>query len=145
MQHEALPSVRGRERILSGSKGFFAMTPALIKGWTDDVIVKDRRLATAMIEGMRFRQVDLGWFTNQSGLEAVRRSGGEVFARTTKPDGQDGYEGVVIVRKGGGVTLDRLLSCDRTLDFGTGDAKSTSGTLAPMVYLFGPRGIDPAT
>jgi N-acetylmuramoyl-L-alanine amidase len=37
----------------ASSKGFFAMTPALIKGWTDDVVVKDRRLATAMIEGMK--------------------------------------------------------------------------------------------
>jgi N-acetylmuramoyl-L-alanine amidase len=37
----------------AGNKGFFAMTPALIKGWTDDVVVKDRRLANAMIEGMK--------------------------------------------------------------------------------------------
>ena len=36
----------------SGSHGFFAMTPALIKGWTDDVVKKDRRLARAMIAGM---------------------------------------------------------------------------------------------
>ena len=36
----------------SGSKGFFAMTPALIKGWTDDVVTRDRRLAKAMIAGM---------------------------------------------------------------------------------------------
>jgi N-acetylmuramoyl-L-alanine amidase len=36
----------------SSSKGFFAMTPALIKGWTDDVVKKDRRLANAMITGM---------------------------------------------------------------------------------------------
>ncbi|MCX6432448.1 MAG: N-acetylmuramoyl-L-alanine amidase, partial [Actinobacteria bacterium] len=36
----------------SGSKGFFAMTPALIKGWTDDVVKKDRRLAKSMIAGM---------------------------------------------------------------------------------------------
>ncbi|MGZ5956769.1 MAG: PhnD/SsuA/transferrin family substrate-binding protein, partial [Caulobacteraceae bacterium] len=28
-------------------------------------------------------------------------------------------------------------------DFGMGDAKSTSGTLAPNTYLFGPKGIDP--
>jgi N-acetylmuramoyl-L-alanine amidase len=37
----------------SGSKGFFAMTPALIAGWTDDVVAKDRRLANAMIAGMK--------------------------------------------------------------------------------------------
>jgi len=99
---------------------------------------------SAAIEAMRFKQSDLGWFTNASGLEAVRRAGGEVFARTTNPEGHDGYQGVIIVQKGKGVTLDRLLKCDRTLDFGMGDAKSTSGTLAPAAYLFGPRGIQPA-
>lgn len=99
---------------------------------------------SALIEAMRFKQSDLGWFTNQSGLEAVRRAGGEVFARTTHPHGPDGYQGVILVKKGSGITLDRLLKCDHTLDFGMGDAKSTSGTLAPMTYLFGPRGIDPA-
>lgn len=98
---------------------------------------------TAMIEALRFKQTDLGWFTNQSGLEAVRRSGGEVFARTSKPNGPDGYQSVIIVRKDSGLTLDKLLKCDKTLNFGLGDAKSTSGTLAPMTYLFAPRNIRP--
>jgi len=98
---------------------------------------------SAMVEAMRFKQTDLGWFTNLSGLEAVRRSGGEVFARTSKPVGPDGYQSVIIVRKGSGITLARILKCDRALDFGMGDAKSTSGTLAPMTYLFAPRGIEP--
>ncbi len=100
---------------------------------------------TALIEAMRFKQTDVGWFTNQSGLEAVRRSGGEIFARTTKPDGPDGYQAVIVVKKGSGLTLDRILSCDRTLNFAMGDAKSTSGTLAPMTWLFGPRNIRPET
>ncbi len=98
---------------------------------------------SGLIEAMRFKQTDLGWFTNQSGLEAVRRAGGEVFARTTHPNGHDGYQGVIIVKKGSGVTLERLLKCGQTIDFGMGDAKSTSGTLAPNTYLFGPRGINP--
>src|SRR3990167_719949 len=42
---------------------------------------------SALIEAMRFGQTDLGWFSNQSGLEAVRRSDGEVFARTLDPTG----------------------------------------------------------
>ncbi len=100
---------------------------------------------TVLIEAMRFKKTDLGWFTNQSGLEAVRRSGGEVFARSVNPTGIDGYEGVIIVRKGSGLTLDKLLRCDKTIDFGMGDAKSTSGTLAPMTYLFEPKNIDPNT
>ena len=37
----------------SGSKGFFAMAPTRIKGWTDDVVAVDRRLAHAMIVGMK--------------------------------------------------------------------------------------------
>jgi phosphonate transport system substrate-binding protein len=99
---------------------------------------------TSLIEAMRFKQTDLGWFTNQSGLEAVRRAGGEVFARSVNPSGVDGYEAVIIVRKGSGLTLDRILACDHSLNFGMGDPKSTSGTLAPMTYLFAPRKIDPA-
>lgn len=98
---------------------------------------------TALIEAMRFKQTDVGWFTNQSGLEAVRRAGGEVFARSVNPSGVDGYEAVIIVPKGRGITVEKLLACDRSLDFGIGDAKSTSGTLAPMTYLFAPRNIDP--
>lgn len=98
---------------------------------------------TAIIEAMRFKQTDLGWFSNNSGLEAVRRAGGEVFARTADPDGADGYQAVIVVQKGSGLTLDRVLACDGSLDFGMGDAKSTSGTLAPITYLFAPRGIDP--
>jgi phosphonate transport system substrate-binding protein len=100
---------------------------------------------TGLIEAMRFKQTDVGWFTNQSGLEAVRRANGEVFARSVNPSGVDGYEAVIIVGKGSGITLDKLLTCDRSINFGIGDAKSTSGRLAPMTYLFAPRGIDPDT
>ena len=98
---------------------------------------------TSIIEAMRFKQTDLGWFSNNSGLEAVRRAGGEVFARTASPSGPDGYQSVIVVRKGSGLTLDQVVACNHSIDFGMGDAKSTSGTLAPMTYLFAPRGIDP--
>jgi len=100
---------------------------------------------TALIESMRFKQTDLGWFTNQSGLEAVRRANAEVFARSVNPSGVDGYEAVIIVKKGSGLTLDKVLACDKSINFGMGDAKSTSGTLAPMTYLFAPRKIDPSS
>jgi len=99
---------------------------------------------TTLIEAMRFKQVDLGWFTNLSGLEASRRSNAEVFARSVNPSGTDGYNAVVIVKKGSGITLAKILKCDKTLNFGMGDPKSTSGTLAPMTYLFAPKKIDPA-
>lgn len=100
---------------------------------------------TALIEAMRFKQTDMGWFTNLSGLEAVRRSNAEVFARSVNPDGVDGYQSVIIVKKGSGITLDKVLKCDRSLNFGMGDPKSTSGTLAPITYLFAPRKIEPSS
>lgn len=98
---------------------------------------------TSLIQALRFKQIDVGWFSNQSGLEAVRRSGGEVFARTFDPTGSDGYTSVLIVPAASKTTLEDVLKCDRRLNFGIGDAKSTSGTLAPMTYLFAPRGVDP--
>jgi len=101
---------------------------------------------SALIEAMRFKQTDLGWFSNQSGLEAVRRSNGEVFARTFDPSGTDGYTSVIIVPAGSPIkTVDDLFKCDKTLDFGMGDKKSTSGTLAPMTYVFIPAGKKPET
>jgi len=98
---------------------------------------------TALIEAMRFKQTDVGWFSNQSGLEAVRRSNGEVFARTFDPSGQDGYKSLLIVPAKSKTTLADVLKCDKTLTLGMGDAKSTSGTLAPMTYLFAPNNIQP--
>ena len=99
---------------------------------------------TLLVEAMRFKKTDLGWFSNRSGLEAVRRADGEVFARTFDPSGVDGYTSVIIVGAKSKITLGGLLKCDRALTFGLGDALSTSGTLAPMTYLFAPRGVDPA-
>ncbi|MDZ4321807.1 MAG: phosphate/phosphite/phosphonate ABC transporter substrate-binding protein [Phenylobacterium sp.] len=98
----------------------------------------------ALIEAMRFNQVQVGWFSALPALQAIDRSQGEVIARTVDVEGADSYTSTLIVRRGSGITLDRVLTCDRSLTFGLGDAQSTSGTLAPMTYLFSPRGIEPS-
>jgi phosphonate transport system substrate-binding protein len=97
-----------------------------------------------LIKALRIRQTDAGLFSNVSGLEAVRHGGGEVFARTVDPSGADGYRSVLIVPAKSKTTLEKVLKCDRTLTLGMGDAVSMSGALAPLTYLFAPRGIDPA-
>jgi len=97
----------------------------------------------ALVNAMAAKQVHLGWFSNQSGLEAVRRAEGEVFVRSSDPSGVDGYFSNLIVPASSSTTLEDVLKCDRTLSISMGDAKSTSGTLAPMAFLFGPRNIDP--
>jgi phosphonate transport system substrate-binding protein len=97
---------------------------------------------TALIESMRFNKVQAGFFSSASGLEATRRAQGEIFAHNTNPDGTDGYSSIIIVRSDSKVTLNDVLKCDHKLNFGMGDVKSTSGTVAPKAFLFLPKGID---
>jgi phosphonate transport system substrate-binding protein len=99
---------------------------------------------TGQIEAMRFGQVQVGWFSALPSLEAVNRADAKVLGRIVSGDGTVTYESVLIVRKGSGITLEDVLKCGKRYDFGFGDARSTSGTLAPNYYLFGPRGIVPA-
>jgi phosphonate transport system substrate-binding protein len=99
---------------------------------------------TSLVEAMRFGQVQVGWFSARPALEAVNRADAEVLARVVDPGGDATYKSVLIVRKGGKLTLDEVLKCGRKLNFGIGDAESTSGTLAPLTYLFTPRDIEPA-
>ena len=99
---------------------------------------------TSLVEAMRFKQVQLGWFSASPALSAIRRADGEVLGRVVDAGGDATYKSVLIVRKGSGITLDNVLKCDRKLSFGMGDAQSTSGTLAPMAYLFTPKNIEPS-
>jgi phosphonate transport system substrate-binding protein len=99
---------------------------------------------TSLVEAMRFKQVQIGWFSAEPALQAVNRADGEVLGRVVDAGGDATYKSVIIVKKGSGITLDKLLKCDRTLNFGLGDTQSTSGTLAPKAYLFTPKNIDPA-
>ncbi|HLI66392.1 MAG TPA: phosphate/phosphite/phosphonate ABC transporter substrate-binding protein [Caulobacteraceae bacterium] len=98
---------------------------------------------TAVIEAMKFNQVQVGWFSALPTLEAVRRANGEILGRITDEGGAKDYESILLVKKGSGITLGDVLKCGKRYTFGIGDPRSTSGTLAPMAYLFIPRGIDP--
>jgi phosphonate transport system substrate-binding protein len=97
-----------------------------------------------VIEGMRFKKVDLAWFGNKSAMEAVDRANGEVFAQTVDKSGNPGYWSHVIVHNDSPFkTLDDILACDRSIDFGIGDPNSTSGFLVPTTFIFSARNIDP--
>ena len=98
---------------------------------------------TALIEAMRFNQVQMGWFSALPTLEAVRRADGEVLGRIVDEGGHPAYASVLLVKKGSGITFDDMLKCGKRYSFGIGDARSTSGTLAPMAYIFIPHNIDP--
>jgi len=96
-----------------------------------------------LVQAMGSRQTQLGWFSALPALEATQRADAEVFARTILDDGRGTYSSVILARKGSGLTLEKLMACDRTLDFGIGDAQSTTGTLAPIAFLFRPAGKTP--
>ncbi len=97
-----------------------------------------------LVEAMRFNQTQVAWFSAKPALEAVDRAQGEVVARIVDPEGRDSYRSTLIVRTGSGITLDDVLACGKRYNFGIGDAQSTSGTLAPMTFLFNPRGVVPS-
>jgi phosphonate transport system substrate-binding protein len=99
---------------------------------------------TVLVEAMRGGQTQVAWFSAKPAVEAIDRAQGEVIARTVNREGQDSYRSTLIVRRGSGITLDSVLACGKRYNFGIGDAQSTSGTLAPMAFLFNPRGIVPA-
>lgn len=99
---------------------------------------------TVLVEAMRGEQTHVAWFSAKPAIEAIDRANAEVIARTVNKEGMDSYRSTLIVRTGSGITLDQVLACGKRFDFGIGDAQSTSGTLAPMAFLFNPRGIAPA-
>ncbi|OWJ80835.1 phosphonate ABC transporter substrate-binding protein [Haematobacter missouriensis] len=99
-----------------------------------------------IIEGMRFGKVQMAWYGNKSAMEAVDRADGEVFVQSVAVTGEPGYWSVIIVPADSKVqSLDDLLACDKSMNFGLGDPNSTSGYLVPMTFVFAQRGIDPKT
>lgn len=97
-----------------------------------------------VIEGMRFNKVHIAWYGNRAAMEAVDRANGEVFAQSVDKDGAAGYWSHIIVHRDSPFkTLDDVMKCEKTLDFGIGDPNSTSGFLVPMTFVFGARNIEP--
>lgn len=97
-----------------------------------------------IIEGMRFGKVDVAWYGNKSGMEAVDRADGEIFAQTVALDGAPGYWSVIIAHKDSPLNnLQDMLDKRAELTFGNGDPNSTSGFLVPSYYVFALNNADP--
>ncbi|WP_137391058.1 phosphonate ABC transporter substrate-binding protein [Rhodoligotrophos defluvii] len=101
---------------------------------------------SGVIEGMRFGKVHVAWYGNKSAMEAVDRAGGEVFAQTVSVEGHPGYWSVILAPKDSKLnSVEDLLKCDKSLNFGLGDPNSTSGFLVPTTFVFAANNIDPKT
>lgn len=99
-----------------------------------------------IIEGMRFNKVHVAWMGGKSGMEAVDRASGEVFAQVIFADNTLGYYSYLSVHKDSPYqTLDDVLKAGKSLNFGIGDPNSTSGFLVPSYYIFAVNNIDSKT
>jgi len=99
-----------------------------------------------LIQGMRFNKVDVAWLGNKAAMEAVDRSGGEIFAQTAAANGAPGYWSLIIARKDSPInSVDDMLKHAKELTFGNGDPNSTSGYLVPGYYVFAKNNVDAAT
>ncbi len=97
-----------------------------------------------VIEGMRFKKVDIAWHGNKSAIGAVDRAGGEVFCKVLNMEGQEGYYSYVVTHTESQLTsIEDVLAKGPGITFSMGDPNSTSGTLVPGYYIFAQRGIDP--
>lgn len=101
----------------------------------------------AEVDALASGRAEAGLFSEAAGLEAVRRADGEVVAGASASSGAapEGRASVLVVREKSPLTLDQVLRCGRRLTYGSGDARSIAGTLAPSAWLFAPRGLAPAT
>jgi len=96
-----------------------------------------------IIQAMRFDKVDVSWFGNKSAVEAVDRSGGEVFAQTVDNEGNPGYWSLLLTHKDSPLnSVEDIVKNAKDLTFGNGDPNSTSGFLVPSYYVFAKNGID---
>lgn len=97
-----------------------------------------------VIEGMRFGKVQMAWYGNKSAMEAVDRAEGEVFVQTVSAAGNPGYWSLILAPKDSPLnSVEDLLKCDKSIDFGLGDPNSTSGFLVPTTFVFAANKIDP--
>jgi phosphonate transport system substrate-binding protein len=97
-----------------------------------------------IIEGMRFGKVQVAWYGNKSAMEAVDRADGEVFAQSVDVTGNPGYWSLLLAPADSPLdSVEDVLACDGSLDFGMGDPNSTSGYLVPTTFIFAKNGVDP--
>lgn len=97
-----------------------------------------------IIQAMRFNKVDVAWYGNKSAIEAVDRSGGEVFAQTVDNEGNPGYWSLLITQKDSPLnSVEDIVKNAKDLTFGNGDPNSTSGFLVPSYYVFAKNSVDP--
>lgn len=96
-----------------------------------------------IIEGMRFNKVQIAWFGNKSGMEAVDRASGEVIVQQLSAEGHPGYWSLLIAHKDSPYnSLEDVKKSAKRIALGMGDSNSTSGYLVPSYYVMALNNLD---
>ena len=95
-----------------------------------------------VIEGLAQKKLHFALLGPKSYIEASKQANATTSARILGEDGQDGYKGVIITKKGSGLKTVADLK-GKTWAFT--DPHSTSGNLIPSVYFAADAQIDPET
>jgi len=85
-----------------------------------------------IITAMAHKHIDFAYFGPKSYVEASEKAGAQALAMELNKDGQPGYNGVIISRKGSGI---KDLKQIKGKSFAFTDPNSTSGYLVPMVLF----------
>ena len=88
-----------------------------------------------IITAMAHKHIDFAYFGPKSYVEASARAGAQALALELDKTGAKGYYGIIITKKGSGITtLDQAI--DKTHTFSFTDPNSTSGCLVPSVLFY---------
>jgi phosphonate transport system substrate-binding protein len=96
-----------------------------------------------LVQAFRQGEIDLAWMGNAPALDVVESGTGAVYAQMVTKDGGFGYHSVLVVPRQSSLhTLADVIQRGRTLRFGDGDVKSTSGHLVPYYFAFQKNGVN---
>lgn len=95
-----------------------------------------------VINGLKEKKIDFALLGPKSYVEASKHANVMTAVRVIGEDGQDGYKGLIITKKGSGL---KKLADLQGKTFAFTDPNSTSGNLIPSVYFAAQAQIDPET
>lgn len=93
-----------------------------------------------IIRAMSYKQLEFAYLGPKSYVEASERANAEALVSELNADGEPGYYGVFIAKKGSGI---ESFDDAKGKTFAFTDPNSTSGYLVPMVMFKAGLGIDP--
>lgn len=106
---------------------------------------------SGVIEGMRFKKVDVAWLGGKSYIDAAKMAGAEAFAAVVNDRGGRGYYSHLITNRNNPIVAEaKAMGGDKyviknanNLTFAFNDPNSTSGFLVPSYYIFAANGVNP--